>query len=1299
MAISGASPRTLKAFDRSALSKESSLEDIAGFLQLIISHDFENPLLKFPGQFIWSPANQNEFVVVLSESEISNRYQAGAPNYNEVLFVSDFFAILNDIDSYLQQELERAATSIEEDVEDTNLKNLAKEGLTEISKKLQATTASNRARVGRWSNNTIDLSSEIALFNTVENQQFQSIISIAQSLSDVADDLNIWLRMYRNVVSYKPLAEEQDGSVEPSDNIATASSASKSEQQDGGTDQEPSEPETTEPKPEPDPAKESVNPTPTEFNSALANFSYSFSQVVLNNLLAAYTLDENNKPMAEFSDLSPELQNELRRQLAPQIENIILSLSQSQLEALLHGGPNASAIRLEVFRKAHSFAISYPPLRLLIQQAINETHASLSQAQPEKKDKLTEKIKETSHEAARENLEIVASKDASPIDRDQKIALNTLLVFSSLSPEQLRQEFGSQLKLLSGGKVDDTALGLAQANFESTITSLIISDPILTPKFIDYLDYPKVRAFLGDTISKQVYTDNRQAIHALLKQYWIMMRAELNQAYPSLEKLSEFSPHQIKLSDEEVNDRMHRASLIRADVVRKFDTNKKDVIGVATGGEVEDLDNSEGAKYVRHLKENFLKTADVSQRRRYLESVGLGDQAQQLAEAQTKTGSKKEYEISVKEFNDILHQAQQEFDYFLFVEQELRYQQQLAVQSFIVAQAAQQAARQQFATIALQAQYLDILEGSYFLVPQENYSYQLAGESQPTQIPYYPQSTADMIAMSQGLGDGGGGNNSRGAIDQQKMAMLEGLAEMGVDAALNYATGGAYQAVPKPLRDMLNKIVVKESLKKIRTILKAIKAAALAAVALLAALVKLAHTAITAAGALGGTLVGGGIGLAAGGPVGGAIGAAVGGLAGFFTGKGATNSALSATASQSAQAGARNVSAAAEGLGEAAKQQASLGSMSPEAAMSESAIGANVASQVAAYTVAGMGGLAAATLLVMTVFQSAFLVDVPLTPAELDRMGISQYVQVKKEARIINESSGCAGERRCENPSFPAMVQYVITIEPKNNYILELTFIEDNAKTLYNKDAYPSPGDIPSTPPHNEVFLSGADESIVLNPIDDDQSNNQHTIIYEREYGQNYNHALIKNAVTVKFIYSKDGAQGTNESRSSTSIALGDAPQELLCWPNDGYITSVPFRGIASHINTDAYDIATGSKVVPAYAPTDGTLCGGGLGSNPRIGYGYHVTLSTSILGEDYLFVLGHLDEPSFLVPRSGDCTEVNRGDPIGFVGNTGNSTGHHMHFEKRKVPAGSLSLTELLTGDTAILNYGQKIHSCASEQ
>ncbi len=1298
MANSGASTRTLKALDRSALNKEAPLNDILAVLNQVSGHNFDSPQQKFPGRFIWSPASQTEFEVALSQEEISNRYQAGAPAFNEVLFVSDFFAVLNDLDSYLQQELAKAAKDADEDIADPNLKNLAKEELAKIAQTLESAAASNRARVSRWQNNTIDFTSESKLFNTAANQQFQSISSLASALGDVVGGLAEWVVRYSNVIEYLPQVEES-GEPDSSSDGGLASSGQPSPQEGGG--QEESEPSLSEQKPETKPEPDTDQdgpPNPSEFNSALANFSQSFSQVVLNNLLAAYTLDEDNNPLAEFADLSPELQNELKRQLAPQIENIILSLSQSELEALLHGGPESSAVRLKVFRKAHGFAIGYPPLRLLLQQAINESHASLSQNQPDKKDKLSEKVKGTSHEEAQKNLEVIASGDAPGIDQSQETNLGALLGFSSLSPEQVRQEFRSQLEQLVGGKPDSTALGLAQANFESTITSLIISDPILTPKFIDYLDYPKIRAFLGDAISSQTYQEHKSEIHALLKQYWMVLRAELNQAHPTLERLSEFSPHQIKLNEEEVNDRMHRASLIRTEVVGRFDQNKGDAIQAAAGEKVDNPENESGLKHVEKLKENFLKTTDVSQRRRYLESVGLGETTEKFPEgARSKDAVKQEYELSVDEFNRILQETQQEFDYFLFVEQELRFQQQQAVQTYIIAQAAQQAARQQFATIALQAQYLEILGGSHFLVPGEEYSYQLPGQDGLTQIPYYPQSTADMIAMSRGMGDGDGGDNPRGAIDQQKMAMVEGLAEMGVDAALNYATGGGYQAIPKPLRDMLNKIVVKESLKKIRNILKVLKAAAAAALAVLAALVKLAHAAITAGGALGGAMVGGGIGLTIGGPVGGLIGTVVGGLAGFFGGKGAANRALSATATESARAGARNVSSAAEGLGDAARQQASLRGIRSEAAALDSAICANVASQVAGYAAAGMGGLAATTLLVMTVFHFFFLVDISLTPVELDRVGISQYDKIKKEARIINESSGCAGERRCESPNFPVIVQYVITIEPKNNYSLDLVFIEDNAKTLYNEEAYPSPADVPSTPPHNEVFLSGVDESIFLSTVDDDPGNNQYTIIYEREYGQNYNHALIRNAATVRFVYSRDGSQGTDEARSSTSIALGDAPTELLCWPNSGYITSVPFRGIPSHINTDAYDIATNSRVVPAYAPTDGRLCYGAITISPDVGYGYHVTLSSSILGEDYLFVLGHLNEPSFLVPRNGDCVEVNRGDRIGNVGNTGKSTGHHMHLEKRR-GYGSLTLTELLTGDIAVLGLSQTVYSCNEE-
>jgi len=72
----------------------------------------------------------------------------------------------------------------------------------------------------------------------------------------------------------------------------------------------------------------------------------------------------------------------------------------------------------------------------------------------------------------------------------------------------------------------------------------------------------------------------------------------------------------------------------------------------------------------------------------------------------------------------------------------------------------------------------------------------------------------------------------------------------------------------------------------------------------------------------------------------------------------------------------------------------------------------------------------------------------------------------------------------------------------------------------------------------------------------------------------------------------------------------------------------------------------------PVYAPADGVVVfagrNGGLGKTIRISHGFGFTT-----------IYGHLNE---IKAQPGD--EVHRGDEIGTVGNTGRSTGSHLHYE-----------------------------------
>lgn len=72
----------------------------------------------------------------------------------------------------------------------------------------------------------------------------------------------------------------------------------------------------------------------------------------------------------------------------------------------------------------------------------------------------------------------------------------------------------------------------------------------------------------------------------------------------------------------------------------------------------------------------------------------------------------------------------------------------------------------------------------------------------------------------------------------------------------------------------------------------------------------------------------------------------------------------------------------------------------------------------------------------------------------------------------------------------------------------------------------------------------------------------------------------------------------------------------------------------------------------PVYAPADGVVVfagrNGGLGKTIRISHGFGFTT-----------IYGHLNE---IDAQPGD--EIHRGDQIGTVGNTGRSTGSHLHYE-----------------------------------
>ena len=144
------------------------------------------------------------------------------------------------------------------------------------------------------------------------------------------------------------------------------------------------------------------------------------------------------------------------------------------------------------------------------------------------------------------------------------------------------------------------------------------------------------------------------------------------------------------------------------------------------------------------------------------------------------------------------------------------------------------------------------------------------------------------------------------------------------------------------------------------------------------------------------------------------------------------------------------------------------------------------------------------------------------------------------------------------------------------------------------------------------------------------------------------------------------------ESPTQTYIPRYDGSLPRLLWPVAGFtrITS-NFTDVANRKHSHgAIDIGSNrgknGKVSqgiygrPVRAPIDMVITHAANGWNG--GYGNLVTGTFIHKNDNYCFYFGHL---SSIVTRKG--TTVKRGSIIGYVGNTGNSTGPHLHFELRK--------------------------------
>jgi murein DD-endopeptidase MepM/ murein hydrolase activator NlpD len=128
------------------------------------------------------------------------------------------------------------------------------------------------------------------------------------------------------------------------------------------------------------------------------------------------------------------------------------------------------------------------------------------------------------------------------------------------------------------------------------------------------------------------------------------------------------------------------------------------------------------------------------------------------------------------------------------------------------------------------------------------------------------------------------------------------------------------------------------------------------------------------------------------------------------------------------------------------------------------------------------------------------------------------------------------------------------------------------------------------------------------------------------------------------------GGGGSSSGGGGGIVGGGPSSGHGLIWPVVGPISSYYGPSHPLGIDIDGYNLAG----APIAAATSGTVIF--AGGNPCCSYGYHVILMSPD-GIETLY--GHL---SVISVSEGE--QVAQGQQLGIIGNTGYSTGRHLHFE-----------------------------------
>lgn len=296
--------------------------------------------------------------------------------------------------------------------------------------------------------------------------------------------------------------------------------------------------------------------------------------------------------------------------------------------------------------------------------------------------------------------------------------------------------------------------------------------------------------------------------------------------------------------------------------------------------------------------------------------------------------------------------------------------------------------------------------------------------------------------------------------------------------------------------------------------------------------------------------------------------------------------------------------------------------------------------------------------------QGNFIADFGDTSNGLPGSGqTSRYISVNKTVTSVTRNSDGAtlDKNNVKNSDLPITVEYEITVGAKRGTIANPKFKNICSIINYGPDpdcTMPVPSDIlppeeiPTVIDLGNPFVFTYSKILDKSPSPADPG-------FEDSY------------VIDTFEVTAEIPDGTQDTASAiAAVRIGNPPEDCPSdWPvvEEGeqlYVNQGP-DGTYTHIGYEAIDISTsiGQKL---YVTHDGVVSSVvDLGSES---YGKHIRVSSFCLGQAFDSVYAHL---SVVYSTSSPGTQVNKSDIIGETGNSGNSTGPHLHYEFRPPDGG----------------------------